>query len=274
MPELPEARTIARRLHEVAAGGAIAKIHLLRRDLLKTGSPKLLAALAGQAIEKVNTRAKYVIIHTSAARLVIQLGMSGQVRIMPQTPPAVPTHTHLIIQLADGRQIFYLNIRRIACGLHVLPPGEQDLGPLTLLGPEATDITAVEFIARLRHRKKAIKTALMHPSILAGVGNIYSDEALFRAGIRPTRLANEVSVEKLRRLHATVRQVLKEAIAAGGSSLKTSTPYKDADGHIGRFSIKHRVYGRAGEACVKCGGTLKRVILGGRSSVYCPRCQK
>ncbi len=273
MPELPEARTIARRLHEVAAGAIIAEILLLRRDMLKTGRPRELADLAGQPITRISTRGKYVIVHTPAARLVIQLGMSGQVRITA-AGAATPKHTHLLIRLADGRQILYVNTRRIASGLRVLAAGQADTGPLALLGPDATDIGAEAFVAAIGRRRRAIKTALMDPSALAGVGNIYSDEALFRAGIRPTRRADHIRVSRLRRLHQAVRQVLAEAIIAGGSSLADANPYVDADGRLGEFAVRHRVYGRAGKPCLVCKATLRSTVIGGRTSTFCSHCQK
>lgn len=273
MPELPEARTIARRLHEAAAGAVIAHVRLLRRDMLRTGTPARLSALAGQTITAVGTRGKYVIVFTPASRFVIQLGMSGQLRLTPAAGP-LPLHTHLVIRLKDERQILYINTRRIASGLHLLAAGTDDTGPLSLLGPDATDISAEAFVAAIRTRRRAIKTALMDPSLLAGVGNIYSDEALFRAGIRPTRRAHRVGSAGLCRLHQAVRQVLAEAIAAGGSSLKDSNPYVDADGRLGEFSIRHRVYGRGGQPCLACHTTLRSAVIGGRTSTFCPRCQK
>jgi formamidopyrimidine-DNA glycosylase len=274
LPELPEARTIARGLHAAVAGAAVAEIRLLRRDMLKTGTPRALAGLAGQTILSVGTRGKYIVMHLTAARLVIQLGMSGQMRLVPPRAVAAPTHTHLIIRLADRRAIFYVNTRRIASGLHVLDGGREDAGPMAALGPEATDISAAAFIAASSKSRRAIKTALMDSRLMAGVGNIYSDEALFRAGIRPTRRANTIPAARLRVLHRAVGQVLREALAAGGSSLADANPYVDADGQLGEFSMRHRVYGRAGQACLSCGTTLKSVRIGGRTSTFCPKCQK
>ena len=271
MPELPEARTIAGRLHAAISGATLAEVRLRRRDMLKTGRTRDLEGLAGQVILRVDTRGKYIVLHTLAARLVIQLGMSGRVLLLEPDPPAVPMHTHLLLRLADQRQVLYVNTRRIASGLHVLPPGREDLGPLAALGPEATAISAGQFIAAMRPRRRAIKTALLDQSLLAGVGNIYSDEALARAGIRPTRAACGLSAERLRRLHAGLQAVLREALRAGGSSLADANPYVDADGRLGEFAASHRVYGRYGQPCLTCGGTLKRAMLGGRTSTYCSR---
>jgi formamidopyrimidine-DNA glycosylase len=272
MPELPEARTIASRLHAAVAGCEIVAMRLCRRDMLKTGSPAELAVLAGAKLDRVDTRGKYVVLHAGIARLVVQLGMSGQLRLGLHADPQLP-HTHLVISFADGRDLRYVNPRRIAGGLLLLGADGGDCGPLAHLGPEATAIGRAEFIASVGSHRRAIKTVLLDPRVLAGVGNIYSDESLARAGIRPTRRAERLSRADLARLHRAVREVLRQAIAAGGSSLRDANPFVDADGNVGHFAARHRVYGRAGLPCLTCGATLKRVLLGGRTSTFCPRCQ-
>ncbi len=273
MPELPEARTIARRLHAAIAGCEVAAVRLCRRDMLKSGSPRSLRRFVAQRWDRVDTRGKYVVLHARPGRLVVQLGMSGRLVLTESRQPIQP-HTHLIITLSDGRDLRSVNPRRIAAGVHVLPPGSDDLGPLAVLGPEATDIPPAEFISALRSRRRAIKSALLDSSLLAGVGNIYSDEALARAGIRPTRRCDRISPSRLRALHASLVEVLTEAIAAGGSSLADANPFVDADGREGYFAVHHRVYGRGGQPCTACGEVLRRMVLGGRSSTFCPRCQR
>jgi len=273
MPELPEARTIARRLHDAARGCEIRRVRLLRRDMLKTGSAAQLRRLAGQCFSRADTRGKYVVLHAPSARLVIQLGMSGAVRLARGDEPT-PSHTHLVIDLADGREVRYRNVRRIAGGIHVLEPGLADVGPLAALGPEATDINLPAFIDAIAPRRRPIKAAMMDQSLLAGLGNIYTDESLTRAGVRPTRRACRLSRADLTRLHAAIGVVLAEAIAAGGSSLADATPFVDVDGNPGYFAAEHRVYGRGGLPCLVCGARLKRIILGGRTTVYCPTCQR
>jgi len=273
MPELPEARTIARRLHAAIAGCEIAAMRLCRRDMLKTGSPRSLKRFVAQKWQRVDTRGKYVVLHARAGRLLVQLGMSGRLVLTGSREPTQP-HTHLVITLGDGRDLRSVNPRRIAAGLHVLPPGREDLGPLGVLGPEATDISAAEFVSTMRSRRRAIKTALLDASLLAGLGNIYSDEALARAGIRPTRRCDRLRPLRLRALHAAIQEVLAEAVAAGGSSLADANPFVDAEGRPGYFTVHHRVYGRGGLPCQTCGAVLHRVVLGGRSSTFCPRCQR
>jgi len=271
MPELPEAETIARALAAALAGKSVAGIRLRRRDFLKTGSASRLRRLVGQRLDTVSRRGKCVLMHFGARRLLLQLGMSGRA-YLHRAGQRLPAHTHLVVSFRGGLQLRYANVRRIAAGVHVLAPGQP--GPLAELGPDADAIGRDQFVRRLSGRSSPIKAALMNQSILAGVGNIYSDEALFRAGIRPTRRASRISRRRLLRLHSAVRQVLRDAVAAGGSSLGDATPFASADGGVGYFTMSHRVYGRYGQPCFRCGRKLRRTILGGRSSSYCPNCQK
>ena len=272
MPELPEARTIARRLHAAVAGRVIDGVNLRRRDMLKTGSPASLAALAGKRLHRVGSRGKYVVVHTSAGRLVMQLGMAGRILLRPPKAPS-ETHTHLVVYLDDGRRLHYDNVRRIAGGVHLVAGGTDDRGPLAALGPEATEISPERFVAALRKSNRPVKAALLDQSILAGLGNIYTDESLARAGIRPTRRAGGLSAGRLARLHEVIGRVLAEAVAAGGSTLSDANPFVDADGRTGTFAARHRVYGRYGNPCLTCGSELRRTIIAGRTTTYCPRCQ-
>jgi formamidopyrimidine-DNA glycosylase len=271
MPELPEAQTIAAALQMGLAGGTIGQVRLCRRDFLKTGTPGRLAELAGRKVASVGRKGKYVIIETPPLRLVLQLGMSGRVYLVGAGEKPAP-HTHLVLTLADGREMHYANARRIASGVHVLSPGQD--GPLAALGEDALTISAQDFAEALSARRCAIKTAIMNQRLLAGVGNIYSDEALFRAGLRPGRRASTISRPKLLALHATLRAVLAEAIRAGGSTIKGSNPYASAGGELGEFTTAHRMYGRYGQPCLRCGQTCRRKTLGGRTSTFCPKCQK
>ncbi len=271
MPELPEAETIARTLARAVAGSTIRGVRLLRRDLLKTGSPRRLRRLAGRKIAAVGRVGKYVVLEVPPSRLVLQLGMSGRVHLQRAHQP-LPPHTHLVIALTGRRDLRYANVRRIASGVHLLGGGEA--GPLGALGPDALDIGAEEFLARVGARTAPVKAVLMNQSVLAGVGNIYADEALFRAGIRPTRRAHRVAAARLRRLHAALRAVLRQAVDAGGSTVSFSTPFADADGELGYFTVSHRVYGRYGRPCRKCRRPLSRTTVAGRTTTYCRGCQR
>jgi formamidopyrimidine-DNA glycosylase len=199
------------------------------------------------------------------AQWIVHLGMTG--RLVVSEPAAeIAKHTHLIAKLASGRELRFIDPRmfgKLSVHLH---PGGFDPG-----GVEPLEVSEERFVALFRGRKTPIKSALLNQKLLRGVGNIYADEALFRAGIRPRRRAAAITREQLGKLHRAVREVLREAIELGGSSI---SDYVDADGEEGFFQLQHRVYGREGEPCLVCATTIRRVVLAGRSSHYCANCQK
>jgi len=174
-------------------------------------------------------------------------------------------HTHAVLKLASGRELRFVDPRRFG-RLSVAQAGDFDAG-----GFEPLEVELDRFGELFHKRKTPIKSALLNQQLLRGVGNIYADESLFRAGIRPRRRASSISQESLRKLFLAVKEVLQEAIALGGSSI---SDYVDADGEEGFFQLQHRVYGREGEPCLVCKTPIKRVVIGGRSSHYCPKCQK
>jgi formamidopyrimidine-DNA glycosylase len=175
----------------------------------------------------------------------------------------IAKHTHAVVKLASGRELRFVDPRRFG---RLSVARDFDAG-----GCEPLDIKLDRFIALFHGRKTPIKSALLNQKLLRGVGNIYADESLFRAGIRPRRRAASLTRENLRRLYKSVQEVLKEAIALGGSSV---SDYVDSDGQEGSFQLEHRVYGREGERCLTCKTAIKRVVIAGRSSHYCPKCQK
>jgi formamidopyrimidine-DNA glycosylase len=178
----------------------------------------------------------------------------------------IAKHTHLIAKLASGRELRFIDPRMFGKISVHLQSGGFDPG-----GVEPLEVSEERFVALFRGRKSPIKSALLNQKLLRGVGNIYADESLFRAGIRPRRRAAAITREQLGKLHRAVREVLREAIALGGSSI---SDYVDADGEEGFFQLRHRVYGREGEPCLVCGTAIRRVLLAGRSSHYCSKCQK
>jgi formamidopyrimidine-DNA glycosylase len=203
------------------------------------------------------------------AQFLVHLGMTGRLLVsQPEAP--LPPHTHAVLTLGDRREIRFVDPRRFG-RLSVVQlsskSGEGYTGP----GREPTTISAEEFAALFRGRKLAIKAALLNQSILHGVGNIYADESLFRAGIRPRKAAGRLTYDELARLHTALQQVLAHAIELGGSSV---SDYVDADGARGFFQLEHKVYGRAGETCSVCATPLKKIVVGGRTTIYCPRCQR
>lgn len=200
---------------------------------------------------------------TDTAQWIVHLGMTGSLQVCePQAE--LLKHTHAVLKLASGRELRFVDPRRFG-RLSVAQAGDFDAG-----GFEPLEVELDRFTTLFRGRKTPIKSALLNQKLLRGVGNIYADESLFRAGIRPRRRAASISREQLRKLFLAVREVLQEAIALGGSSI---SDYVDADGEEGFFQLQHRVYGREGEPCLVCKTPIKRIVIAGRSSHYCPKCQ-
>ena len=195
---------------------------------------------------------------------IVHLGMTGRMLVSDPADEVVK-HTHAIAKLASGRELRFVDPRRFG-RLSVATLADFDAG-----GIEPLEIDRERFIALFRGRKTPIKSALLNQKLLRGVGNIYADESLFRAGLRPRRRTSTITRAQYELLHKSVQEVLNEAIALGGS---TVSDYVDADGEAGFFQLEHRVYAREGEPCLVCQTPIKRVVLGGRSSHYCPKCQK
>jgi formamidopyrimidine-DNA glycosylase len=190
--------------------------------------------------------------------------MTGRLQVCdPQIE--IAKHTHAILKLSSGRELRFVDPRRFG-RLSVASCAGFDTS-----GVEPLEVDLDRFVALFRGRKTPIKSALLNQKLLRGVGNIYGDESLFRAGIRPRRRATSITHEQLRKLYLSIQEVLKEAIALGGSSV---SDYVNADGEEGFFQLQHRVYGREGEPCLVCKTPIKRVVIAGRSSHYCPKCQK
>ena len=279
MPELPEVETIARGLAKRISGDTIDSVWIgSKPQPLKSPAATIAATLEGGRIVRVHRAGKHIVFDLEAskgkrkssrrraprnAQWIVHLGMTGR---MVVTEPAaeIAKHTHLIAKLGSGRELRFIDPRMFG-KLSVSPAG-FDPG-----GVEPLEVGEEQFIALFRGRKTPIKSALLNQKLLRGVGNIYADEALFRAGIRPRRRAATITRAQYGKLHKAVQEVLREAIALGGSSIND---YVDADGEEGFFQLQHRVYGREGEPCLVCRTAVKRVALAGRSSHYCPKCQK
>ncbi|HEX4007671.1 MAG TPA: DNA-formamidopyrimidine glycosylase [Acidobacteriaceae bacterium] len=269
MPELPEVETIANGVHRRIAGDTILSAWFSSfKQPFKTPPDEMAAALASRRIAQVRRVGKHIVMDLDASdreshpQLLIHLGMTGRLLVADPNVPVAP-HTHAVLSLASGRELRFIDPRRFGrIGLvsNFAGPGHE---PLTISKPD--------FAALFRGRKLAIKAALLNQKLLHGVGNIYADESLFRAGIRPTRRAGRLTRVELDRLHAALRSVLKAAIRAGGSSV---SDYVDADGERGFFQIEHKVYLRTGEPCLVCGKPIRRILLAGRGTHYCSYCQK
>ena len=266
MPELPEVETTVRGLRKVLEGRTIRSIIANRADLRRSIPNDLGQRLTGALVTGLHRRAKYGIIDTDRGdSLIFHLGMSGSWRINREAQK----HDHLVIETSAGDRLALNDPRRFGSLDLERTEALADFGGFADLGPEPFDLTALELGRRLAGRKAAIKLLLLDQRIVAGLGNIYVCEALFRAGINPRRAGGSVSRARLDRLVPAIHAVLEEAIAAGGSTLRD---YAQPDGELGYFSKTFDVYGREGEPCA-CGGTVRRIVQGGRSTFYCPRCQ-
>lgn len=268
MPELPEVETTVRGLEQVLLGRRIERVEARRPDLRRALPVDLGQRLTGARVSRLRRRAKYGLIDTDRGdTLVFHLGMSGRWRI---DPTEIEKHDHFIVDTDDGRRLALNDARRFG-SLDLVRTGELGAWPpFAALGPEPLDTSADELKRRLAGRTAPIKLLLLDQRIIAGLGNIYVCEALFRAGIHPMRAGGSISLERLRRLVPAIHDVLAEAIAAGGSTLRD---FASPGGELGYFSKSFAVYDREGQTC-SCGGAVKRIVQGGRSSFYCPRCQR
>jgi formamidopyrimidine-DNA glycosylase len=268
MPELPEVETTVRGLAHVLKGRRIVQIEARRPDLRRALPLDLGQRLTGARVIDLRRRAKYGIIDTDRGdSLIFHLGMSGTWRI---DPAELEKHDHVLLETDEGRRLALNDPRRFGSLDLVSTCGLQDWSAIKELGPEPLDISAQELKWGLKGRKAPIKLLLLDQRIIAGLGNIYVCEALFRAGIHPRRRGGSISLARLERLAIAMRQVLAEAISAGGSSVRD---FASPNGELGYFSKSFAVYGQEGAQC-SCGGTVMRIVQGGRSTFYCPRCQR
>jgi formamidopyrimidine-DNA glycosylase len=273
MPELPEVETVVRTLSPHLVGQRISAIRHLRSDIVQPGHIDLASLLENRRVTAIERRGKKILIRLdSSATLCIHLGMTGRLTIEASSEPIKP-HTHLIADLTNFRsqisnpQLRFVDPRRFG-GIWWLCDGEADD---TQMGPEPLKIRPNQLAQRLSKTRRAIKTALLDQRLIAGIGNIYADESLFHARIHPTLPGNRLTRDQISRLTSAIKLILRRAINHRGSSLRD---YVDADGQAGGFQLLHRVYAREGEPCINCKTPIKRIVLGGRSTHFCPRCQK
>lgn len=268
MPELPEVETTVRGLEHVLKGRRITRVEARREDLRRAFPKDIGQRLTGARVAGLGRRAKYGLIHTERGdTMIFHLGMSGSWRI---NHSKLEKHDHLLMETDDGDTLTLNDPRRFG-SVDLMPTAElADWPPFRALGPEPLDITADDLKRRVAGRSAAIKLLLLDQGIIAGLGNIYVCEALYRAGIHPARAGGSISLDRLKRLVPAIHDVLAEAIAAGGSTLRD---FASPDGELGYFSKSFSVYDREGRPC-SCGGTVKRIVQGGRSTFYCPRCQR
>jgi len=270
MPELPEVETTRRGLLPHVVGRSIARIEVREPRLRWPVARELPRALATKRIGSLERRGKYLLFGTDAGTLVVHLGMSGSLRYLPK--PAQPgAHDHIDMHFDDGGALRFNDPRRFGSFMLTTTPQSHPL--LKDLGPEplGEEFTAEYLWRTSRARRVAIKQHLMNGRVVVGVGNIYASEALFRAGIHPRRAAGRIAGARFERLVASVRDVLRDAIDEGGTTLRN---FVGGDGEPGYFSSSLRVYDRDGTPCVNCGTAIERRVLGQRATFYCPRCQR
>lgn len=283
MPELPEVETVRRGLAPVMEGERIAQVAVNRPDLRWPFPERLAERLAGARVIQLRRRSKYILADLDRGEtLLIHLGMSGRILIsgdplgrFVHDHPAPVKHDHVVIDMANGARITFNDPRRFGA-MDLIASAEAGAHPLLArLGPEplGNDFNESYLASALKTRNMPIKSALLDQKIVAGLGNIYVCEALFRVGVAPQRKARAIAQARLKTLVPAIRDVLTEAIAAGGSSLRD---FRQADGELGYFQHSFDVYGREGEPCRKpdCAAQITRIVQSGRSSFYCPACQR
>ncbi len=270
MPELPEVETIVRDLRRLVKGAAIRRTEVIRRDLI-VGDPETFArSTSGQTIESVTRRAKNIVLDLGKDRLIINLGMTGRVLVLGPGDDE-PAHLGVRFELEDDRRMAYQDVRRFG-RLEVVPEARWRERSANLgIEPLSSDFTPEKVFELTRKSRTAIKPWLMDQRRIVGIGNIYASEILFRARISPRRQAERVTRRQAAAIVEASREVLREAIEFRGTTL---LDYRDANGGKGEFSNRLRVYGREGKPCVDCDGKVRRIVQGGRSTFYCPKCQK
>lgn len=271
MPELPEVETTRRGISPHVLGQRVRDVVVRNAQLRWPVPPQLCSELTGRTIEQVNRRGKYLLLYAGDACLLVHLGMSGSLRVVTDGAPLLK-HDHIDIVMADGSTLRYSDPRRFGCMLWLKDsPMEHPL--LKSLGPEplSEDFDNNTLALASRGRKVPVKSFIMDSHVVVGVGNIYANEALFMAGIRPDRLAGRISAQRYARLTECIKEILGRAITQGGTTLRD---FVGGDGKPGYFRQSLHVYGRGGEPCTACRTTLTEVRIGQRSTVFCPRCQR
>jgi formamidopyrimidine-DNA glycosylase len=279
MPELPEVETVARGLQLTVAGRRIVSVTLGKTDFIDNPAD-LEQHLPGQLISRVERFGKFMLMRlrrdagsaetppsTAGDSLLVHLGMTGHLSPHAAAEP-FPKHTHARFLLDDGRELRYTDARRF--GRMAYFAAEHLSAELGRFGADPLEITELEFLTLLKSHKSRIKALLLDQSALRGVGNIYADESLWRSHIHPMRIAAKVINDDARKLRKALQKILREAIALRGSSI---IDFLDAEGEPGEYQRRHRAYGREGKPCYRCKTTIRRVIVAGRSSYFCPKCQ-
>ena len=283
MPELPEVETVRKGLLPAMEGAVIAQADVNRPDLRWPFPDRMAERLTGARVRQLRRRSKYILADLSTDEtLLIHLGMSGRMTVsgdplgqFHHDHPAAQKHDHVVFHMANGARVTFNDARRFGA-MDLMPTKDQDIHWLLKdIGPEplGNDFHETHLIERFKGKNTPVKTALLDQRIVAGLGNIYVCEVLFRAGIHPARKAGRISAARVASMVPIIRDVLSEAIDSGGSSLRD---YRQADGELGYFQHGFRVYDQEGETCAtpSCGKEIRRIVQSGRSSFFCPQCQR
>ncbi|MED1203222.1 DNA-formamidopyrimidine glycosylase [Heyndrickxia acidicola] len=274
MPELPEVETVRKTLKELVTGKEIDHISVYWPKIIKkpVEVEEFTDALKGQVIDDIGRRGKFLLFYTNDFTLVSHLRMEGKYGVFPEGEP-LDKHTHVIFHFTDGMEMRYKDVRKFGT-MHLFLRGEEFKSePLDKLGPEpfSDEFTPDYLKNKFTKTERKIKAVLLDQTILTGLGNIYVDEALFRAGIHPERKAKSLSEEEIGLIAKEAAATLSEAVKQGGSTIRS---YINSQGQIGMFQLQLFVYGRNGEACRKCGTVIEKRVSAGRGTHYCPKCQK
>ena len=273
MPELPEVETVRRTLEQLVLGKKIKEVSVFWPKIIKKPEPveQFQDALVGQTIRAVGRRGKFLIFTFDDYSMVSHLRMEGKYMLYQREDP-YDKHTHVIFSFTDGSELRYRDVRKFGT-MHLFEKGqEMNSLPLIDLGPEplSTDFTVEYLSGKLAKTSRKIKPVLLDQKIVVGIGNIYVDESLFRAGIHPERQASSLSDSEIKKLKEEIVATLSEAVNKGGSTIRS---YINSQGQIGMFQLELYVYGRKGEACKKCGMPIQKLVVGGRGTHICPSCQ-
>ena len=271
MPELPEVETIVRGLKRTVLGKKIKAIKIVPSRVLQNKPGYFKQNLIGLKIIGVERRGKNIILLLSSGNLLlIHLGMTGNL-IYLKKPAPLKKHDHLNIEFSDKSQLRYNDPRKFGKFKLVKSSQIENIKDLKSLGPEPLELSKNDFVKLVQRRKGRIKSTLLNQKFIAGIGNIYADEVLFEAKIHPEERACNLSSNRLKKLHQAIQKILKKAIKSGGSSIDN---YLDVEGRKGLFQLQHKVYGKKGMPCLRCGIKIKRIVVNQRSSYFCPECQK
>jgi formamidopyrimidine-DNA glycosylase len=275
MPELPEVETVKRGLARSVLGKRIEEVNIFDPLLVKKpGDRAFVQGLLKKRIVQIGRRRKYLLIYLDSHRVwVVHLRMTGRMLFSDDGRPKADKSTRAILTLSGGKQgrsyLSFSDTRRFGEWFLVRRPEEVPL--ISKMGPEPLGIGRDEFAIQVQEKNRQIKALLLDQEFLGGIGNIYACEALYRTGLHPKRRASRISISNIKRLRDNIQAILKEAIRAGGSSVRN---YRLSDGSEGWFALKLAVYGRAGSSCPRCGATIKRTEISGRGTFYCPGCQR